>query len=196
VGDHLRAELGQSLLVVLLSGLVFDLAALPTPMLPALAAGLLRLVPFFGAGVATVVAYLAGAAVGPAVGALAAAYTLLLLLLVGWGARHLAGCRPASPTLAVFLSVALADAYGIAGLAAASTLAAAAQALVGGLIVTQARPARRARSLAEIERRLARVRQRLAHMPSDEAAQLGSVVSRLSALAVRARGVTGDAASE
>lgn len=191
VGAHLRSELGQSLLAVVLVGAVFHAAALPTPTLPALAAGLFRLVPFFGAVAAAAVAYLAGAAVSPGVGSLAAAYTLLLLLLDRWLARRLFGARRPSPTLAVFLIVALADVHGVAGLIVASPLAAGVQALAVALVATHPRRGRHARSLAEIETRIARVRQRLLLVDSAQAAQLGNVVTRLGALAGEARQATG-----
>jgi predicted PurR-regulated permease PerM len=190
VGAHVRSELGQSLLAILLVGAVFRAAGLPTPTLPALAAGLFRLVPFFGAVAAAGVAYLAGAALTPSVGALAATFTLLLLLLDRWLARRLFRARRPSPTLVVFLIVALADAYGLAGLIVASPLAAGLQALAVALIATHPRRGRHARSLAEIESRIARVRQRLLLVGSDEAAQLGNVVARLGVLAGEARRAT------
>jgi hypothetical protein len=91
----------------------------------------------------------------------------------------------------VFLIVALVDAYGILGLLIASPLAAAIQVLLERLIATQPGRTPRARSLAEIEKRIARVRQRLVVMPPDEAAQLASVVARLDTLALQARRATG-----
>jgi predicted PurR-regulated permease PerM len=192
VGAHLRSELAQSLIAVLLVGLVFRTARLPTPMLPAVAAGVFRLVPFFGPVIATAASYLAGAAVTPALGALAAAHTLLVLLLLDRVvARRLFLARRYSPTLTVFLIVALVDAYGILGLLIASPLAAAIQVLLERLIATQPGRTPRARSLAEIEKRIARVRQRLVVMPPDEAAQLASVVARLDTLALQARRATG-----
>jgi predicted PurR-regulated permease PerM len=190
VGAHVRSELGLSLLAFLLVGAVFRAAALPTPTLPALAAGLFRLVPFFGAVAAAGIAYLAGAALTPAVGALAATFTLLLLLLDRWLARRLFRARLPSPTLVVFLIVALGGAYGVFGLIAASPLAAGLQALVGALIATHPRRGHHARSLAEIQARIARVRQRLLLVAPEKAAQLGSVVARLEALAIEARRVT------
>jgi predicted PurR-regulated permease PerM len=190
-GAHLRSELGQSLLAVLLVGLVFHLGGLPTPMLPALAAGLLRLAPFFGPALAAGVSFLAGSALSPAAGALAAAYTLLVLLLLDrWLARHVFCARRPSPTLVVFLLVALVDAWGAGGLLAAPTLAAAVQALVACLIATNPRRVRRARSLADIEARIARARQRLLLVSPQEAALLGNVIGRLGALAAEARAAT------
>jgi predicted PurR-regulated permease PerM len=184
VGAHLRSEAVQSLLAVLLVGLPFEIAHLPTPMLPALAAGLFRLVPFFGIVMAGVAAFLAGAVASPTAGALAAAYTwLVLVLLDRFVARRLLAARRYSPTLVVFLVVALTDAYGMVGLLVASPLAAAAQVLLESLIATHPRRAQADVSLADIRQRLRRVRQRLVLMPPDQAAQLGSVVARLEGLA-------------
>jgi predicted PurR-regulated permease PerM len=188
VGAHLRSELGQSLLAVLLIGLVFRLAHLPTPMLPALAAGLFRLVPFFGPLIAVVASYLAGAEVSVATGALAGTYTLLALVLLDRGlARGLYAARRYSPTLTVFLVVALVDAYGVLGVLIASPLAAAIQVLAERLLATHPRHQPHARSLAEIETRIGRARQRLPLVPPPAAAQLGNVVDRLDHLTLEAR---------
>jgi putative permease len=191
VGAHLRSQLGQSLLAILLVAFVFRLAGFPTPMIPALAAGLFRLVPIFGPVIAAAVAWLAGATASSPAAALAAGFTLLLLLLLDrWVARTWFSAPRVSPTLAVFLIVALADAYGMLGLVAATPLAAAAQAVMETLIATQPRPGRRVRSLADIELRIARVRQRLLLLPPESAAPLSSVVARLDALADEARRAT------
>jgi predicted PurR-regulated permease PerM len=188
VGAHLRSEVGQSLLAVLLISLMFHLAHLRTPMLAALAAGVFRLVPFFGIVVACLASFLAGSISSPAVGALAAAYTAVVLVLLDrLVAQRWFAARRYSPTLVVFLVVALVDAYGMLGLLVASPIGAAAQVLLERLIATHPRRTRTPLSLADIEQRLARVRQRLALMPTDEASQLGNVVARLGALATEAR---------
>jgi predicted PurR-regulated permease PerM len=191
VGAHLRSELAQSLLCVLILGLTFRLVRMPMPMLPALAAGLCRLVPFFGFVVAGATSFLAGAVVDPSVGALAAGYTLLVLLLLDRVvARGVLAARRYSPTLTVFLIVALVDVYGVLGVLVASPLAAATQVFVERLVATRPRKIPSTRSLAEVETRLERARQRLELIPAPEAAKLRDVVTRLGVLAEEVRGAT------
>ena len=59
-GRHLRAELAESAIAMLLVAIAFRLGRLPTPILPALAVGVLRIVPFFGPVLAAAAAALAG----------------------------------------------------------------------------------------------------------------------------------------
>ena len=68
VGSHVRGELAVSVLSALVLAVVFRLACLPLPMLPALAAGVLRLIPFFGVPAAAGAAFLAGSTVSVAAG--------------------------------------------------------------------------------------------------------------------------------
>jgi hypothetical protein len=135
-----------------------------------------------------VASYLAGAEVSVATGALAGAHTLLVLVVLDRGlARGLYAARRYSPTLTVFLVVALVDAYGVLGVLIASPLAAAIQVLAERLIATHPRRQPHARSLAEIETRIGRARQRLPLVSPRAAVQISSVVDRLDHLTLEAR---------
>jgi len=131
VGSHVRGELAVSVLSALLLAVVFRLAYLPLPMLPALAAGVLRLIPFFVVPTAAAAAFLAGSSVSIAVGAASAGVTVVVMVAVDQivGRRLLEARRP-SQTLTVLMVVALVDAYGVIGLVFASTLAMAIEACV------------------------------------------------------------------
>jgi predicted PurR-regulated permease PerM len=190
VGLHLRSEVMQSVLCVLILAVMFRLARLPTPVLPALGAGLFRLVPFFGVPLAGAVAGLAGLGIDGPTAALAAAFAALTVVTLDQtvGRRLFAGRRP-SPTLTVLLVVALVDAYGAVGLLLASTLAMAIQIYAERVIATHPRRARRSGSLVQVEERLERVRRRLTLLPEAEARQLDSVVARLGTLTAEARRV-------
>jgi predicted PurR-regulated permease PerM len=188
IGVQLRSELAQSVLAILIVAVAFRTARLPTPMLPALAAGVLRLVPFFGALLAGTASFLAGVSLGPAAGALAGAFTFLVVVsLDRIVSRRLFATRRPSPTLTVFLAVVLVDVYGPIGLLLASTVAMAVQVYVERLIATHPRRVRRPRSLAAIDDRLDQVDGRVAQLPAAEAAPLESVVTRLRALTADAR---------
>ena len=135
VGSHVRGEVSVSVLSVLVLAVIFRLARLPLPMLPALAAGVLRLVPFFGVPAAACAAFLAGNTVGLGEGVAAAVITVLVIVALERivAPRLLAARRP-SQTLTVLLVVALVDAYGVIGLLFASTLAMAIESCLGRLI--------------------------------------------------------------
>ena len=187
VGSHVRGEVSVSVLSALTLAVIFRLVHLPLPMLPALAAGVLRLVPFFGVPAAAVTAFLAGNTIGLAEGASAAAVTVLVIVTLERivALRLLAARRP-SQTLTVLLIVALVDAYGVIGLLFASTLAMAIESCVGRLLVTHPKAARHATTLPELRQRLEGTRRRLLLLPEPNATQLGGLVARLGALAADA----------
>jgi predicted PurR-regulated permease PerM len=188
VGRHLASEAAQSALTVLVLAVVFRLARLPTPMLPALAAGLLRLVPFFGAPLAGACAFLAGWPIGLPAGALAGVFTVLVVGALDRAvARHLLLARRPSPTLTLFLAVVFIDGFGPWGLLFASTAAVGLQVLVERLVAMRSRRARPAESLEAIDERLVRAQRRLSLLPPPEAAPLAGVVAHLQALSAEAR---------
>jgi predicted PurR-regulated permease PerM len=188
VGRHLASELAQSALTVLILAVGFRLVRLPTPMLPAIAAGLLRLIPFFGAPLAGAGAFLAGLAVGPGAGAVAAAFTVLVVVTLdrAVGRRLLLARRP-SPTLTLFLAVAFVDGLGAPGLLLASTAALGIQIGIERLVVTHPRRALPAPSLEAIDERIEQARRRLSSLGEAEAAPIEGVVARLDALSAEAR---------
>jgi predicted PurR-regulated permease PerM len=187
VGSHVRGEVAVSVLSALMLAVIFRLAHLPLPMLPALAAGVLRLVPFFGVPAAAGAAFLAGSAMGLATGAGAAAITVVVVVALERivALRLLAARRP-SQTLTVLLIVALVDAYGVIGLLFASTLAMAIESCLGRLLLTHPQAVRRGTTLPELRQRLEGTRRRLLLLPEPNATQLGGLVARLGALAADA----------
>jgi predicted PurR-regulated permease PerM len=183
VGSHVRGEVAASVLSALALAVIFRVAHLPLPMLPALAAGLLRLVPFFGVPMAAGAAFLAGNTVGVLTGAAAAAMTVLVIVLFERiVARRLLAARHPSPTLTVLLVVALVDAYGIVGLLFASTLAMAIESCVARLIITHPQASQPQQTLAQLRERIEGTRRRLLLLPEQSAMQLGGVIARLGAL--------------
>jgi predicted PurR-regulated permease PerM len=191
VGSHVRGEVANSVLSILALAVVFRLGRLPLPMLPALAAGLMRLVPFFGIALAAGAAFLAGTTVSIAAGAVTAAVTVAVLVAVDQiVARRLLVTRRPSPTLTVLLIVALVDAHGVIGLIFASTLAMAIESCVARLLVTHPQAVRQEQTLAELRARIEGTRRRLLLVPEPGATQLGDLVTRLGALAAEAEGAS------
>jgi len=187
VGSHVRGELAVSVLATLVLAVIFRVARLPLPMLPALAAGVLRLVPFFGVPAAAGAAFLAGSTISPGAGAVTAVVTVLVVVVLERivAKRWLAARRP-SQTLTVLLIIAMVDAYGVVGLLFASTLAMTIEACVARLLVTHPQAARSALTLPEVRQRIEGARRRLLLLPEPNATQLGGMVARLSALAADA----------
>ncbi len=188
VGTHLRTELAESAVAILLVAIAFRLARLPTPILPALAVGVLRIVPFFGPLLGAAAAALAGWAVSGQMAALAGAGTLALLIAIDRGvARAIFEVRRPSPTLTVVASILFVDAFGTPGLLLASTFAIAVQAALERVLRTHPRRGRSNRTLAQIEQRIGHLRRRLLSLSQEEAMQLGNVIARLETLASTAR---------
>jgi predicted PurR-regulated permease PerM len=189
VGSHVRGEIAVSILSILVLAVVFRLAHLPLPMLPALAAGVLRLVPFFGVPFAAGVAFLAGSTIGVPAGVATAAVTVVVVVVLDRivAPRLLAGRRP-SPTLTVLLIVALVDVYGVIGLLFASTIAMAVESCVGRLITTHPQKMRPEPTLPALRERIERQRRRLLLLPEQNAIQLAGVLARLDALTADAGG--------
>ncbi|HXU07165.1 MAG TPA: AI-2E family transporter [Polyangia bacterium] len=187
VGSHVRGELAVSMLAALFLAVIFRVAHLQLPMLPALAAGVLRLVPFFGVPAAAAVSFLAGSTGSVAAGAAAGGITILVMVMLDRivAGRLLQAGRP-SQTLTVLLIVALVDAYGVIGLVFASTLAMGIETCVARLLVTHSQSVRRAQTLPDLRHRIEGVRRRLLLLPEPNATQLGGLVARLGALAADA----------
>jgi len=197
VGSHVRGEVAVSVLSSLALAVIFRLGHMPLPMLPALAAGVLRLVPFFGVPLAAGAAFVAGSTVSLAAGGVSAAVTVMVVVAVDQivARRLLAAPRP-SPTLKVLLVIALVDAHGILGLVFASTLATAIEACVGRMLVTHPQAVRHEQTLAELRTRIEGTRRRLLLVPEPGATQLADLVSRLGALAAEAEGASSRPSSQ
>jgi predicted PurR-regulated permease PerM len=197
VGSHVRGELAVSVLSILALAVIFRLGRLPLPMLPALAAGLLRLVPFFGVPAAAGTAFVAGCTVSVAAGAVTAAVTVVVMIAAEQiVARRLLAARRPSPTLTVLLVVALVDAYGVIGLVFASPLAMAIEACIARLLVTHPQAVPHEQTLAELRARIEGTRRRLLLVPEPGATQLADMVSRLGALAAEVEGASSRPSSQ
>jgi predicted PurR-regulated permease PerM len=197
VGSHVRGELAVSMLSILALAVIFRLGRLPLPMLPALAAGLLRLVPFFGVPMAAGAAFVAGCTISVVAGVVTAGVTIVVIVAVEQiVARRLLAARRPSPTLTVLLVVALVDAYGVIGVVFASPLAMAIEACIGRLLVTHPQAVPHEQTLAELRARLEGTRRRLLLVPEPGATQLADLVSRLGALAAEAEGASSRPSSQ
>lgn len=136
VGRTMRSEMVQALLAILLLGLGYWLMGIRYPVLLALAAGLVWLVPIVGFLFTIPLAFFGGLATGLPLAVVSVVYTAAVLLLLGlyveprlFGRRRLY-----SPFLVVLLVVPLAEAWGILGFFVAPPLAVTIQSLLSNLL--------------------------------------------------------------
>ena len=185
VGAYLRSQLAQSLVAIVILDLGFHALGLRYATLPAVAGGLARLIPVVGIPCAVLAAMLVGLADGTATAAgagLLAAATFMLIAVVGARTFPL---RRNNAILEIVTLVALADAYGMAGLFAAGPVAAAIH-LVGGRILFPGQSVVSV-DLRGVALRLATLRQRIALSTIPASPALIGVVDRLDRLVGSAR---------
>ncbi|MGE5530901.1 MAG: AI-2E family transporter [Bacteroidota bacterium] len=139
VGAYLRSTALQFVAAGILLSLGYRLLGIDAPVTVALLAAVIALIPLLGWVLAIIPATLVGLIAGPTIGALAAAYTLavLLLLKLQVGPRLL-DRRRYNPMLAVVMMLVLTNALGIFGLLLAVPLAAMIQIVVSEFIAPSA----------------------------------------------------------
>ena len=185
VGKYLRSQLAQSFCALVILDLGFHLLGMRFPTLPAVAGGLLRLIPVVGIPGAVLGAIVIGLADGSVMAAgagLLAAATFMLIAVAGKRAFPL---RRNNAILEIVTLVALADAFGVPGLFAAAPLAAAIH-LVGERLLFSPQSVVSA-DLRGVALRLATLRQRIALSTIPASPALISVVDRLDRLVGSAR---------
>jgi predicted PurR-regulated permease PerM len=130
VGAYVRSEVTQCLLAAISLGLAFYALGLPYPILLAVWAGLVWLIPWVGVVLALIPATLVGLLGGPADAALAAAVTIAVFAaLEVWVEPRLYGRGRVSPVLVVITLMVMAQYAGILGMLLAPPMAAMIQIL-------------------------------------------------------------------
>ena len=139
VGAYLRSTALQFVASGLLLALGYRMLGLDAPVTVALLAAVIGLIPLLGWALAIVPATLVGLIGGPVVGALAALYTVaVMLILKREVAPRLLDQRRYNPMLAVVMMLVLTNALGILGLLLAVPLAAVIQIVVSELLAASA----------------------------------------------------------
>lgn len=185
VGAYLRSELTQSLLAAALLGLGYYLMGLRYPVTLALIGALLWLIPWLGAILALILPLLTGLVVSPLLGAGAAVYTLIVLVLLEVLVEpRLYNRHRYSSLLTVVLMIALADAFGIFGLLIAPPLAAAIQITFDSILRrgTSEETARPQTQVANLQLRLERVIEQVESADPPPPPEVANLVQRLSEL--------------
>ena len=135
IGAYIRGEVILSLLAGLLLGLGYWLLGSPYPALLALGGALAYLIPVVGVALAVILALLVGLLTSVQLGLLTALYALVVLIALGaWVKPRLFSRRWDNPILTVVLLIALADAFGLAGIIVAPALSVVCQILWSRLV--------------------------------------------------------------
>lgn len=127
VGSLILAEGLKSMFVAVALALLFRLLRLPFPTVPALAIGLLRIVPLAGKALGVVVAAVAALPAGPFALVAAPVLALTISLCSDRAGQRLMSCREVNPLLGIFMAVVTWNLLGWWGLVLAPPLSAALQ---------------------------------------------------------------------
>ena len=139
VGAYLRSTALQFVVSAILLALGYRVLGLDAPVTVALLAAVIALIPLLGWVLAILPAALVGLIAGPGVGAFAAVYTLVVLLILRRAvAPRLLDQRRYNPMLAVVMMLVLTNVLGILGLLLAVPLAAVIQIVVSEFIAPSA----------------------------------------------------------
>ncbi|MGH2521096.1 MAG: AI-2E family transporter [Anaerolineales bacterium] len=191
VGAYIRSELVQSLLAGLLLGLGYWMIGLPYPTLLAIGSALAWMIPWLGAALASIPVLLVGlAGLNPGLAALAVVYTLTVFFVLEVVIEpKLFNQRQFSSLLVVLVVIALADVYGLLGVVIAPPLAAAIQIFFTHMLqqpAPAAAPDQMARQIADLDKRLVRVREMMNNLEAPASPQTVSMLERLNGLIERA----------
>ena len=182
VGEYLRSELVQSILAGLLLWLGYTVLGIRYPVLLALWGALARLIPWFGALIAVLPALIIGIGISSAVGIVATAYTVGILLVLWLIIEPRFFPRYKYSSLLIVLSViALADTFGFIGVILAPPLAVALQITFQHLysFATPAFSTETSAQVGDIRNRLFELKRRLQHSRNRESVRLAERLNRL-----------------
>ncbi len=186
IGAYIRSQVTQSLLAGLLLGLGYWLLGSPYPALLALAGALACLIPVVGTALAVIAALLLGLLTSVQLSLFTALYALVVLLtLEGWVMPRLVSRRWDNPILTVALLIAMADAFGLAGIIVAPALSVVCQILWSRLV--SHRPTEEAAAqISDLKERQARVWAAIRTMDEAPLPMVTSSMERLTQLLARA----------
>jgi predicted PurR-regulated permease PerM len=189
-GAYLRSQVIQSMLAIILLGLGYQVLGLQYPVALALIGAIAWLIPWAGVLLAVIPAVLAGLAISPLLGLLAAALTIGVLAFLEFVVEpRLFKRERFSSLLVVIVLLVLADEYGLIGILVAPPVAAAIQIIAGQLWRATTRsmgapPDRTivsAQPLGMLQTRLALVHAQLAAQPESRP-ELNNLIDRLEQL--------------
>jgi len=190
VGAYIRSELIQSFLAGILLWLGYRLMGLDSPVLLALLGALAWLIPWFGALLAVIPAFLAGLSGGLGLGILAAAYTMVVLMAQEWVIEPRIFRRQSYSSLVLVLVILiLTDAFGLVGLILAPLVSAALQIVFKYLVhppvtaaISQVECLEASQGMGALEARLAQIRAEMEGSTQPLPPEVDNLVLRLEGL--------------
>ncbi len=186
IGAYLRSEVVQSILAGLLLGLGYWLFGSPYPALLALAGALACLIPVVGITLAVISVFLVGLLTSLQLSLLTTLYALIVLIALGiWVKPRLFNRRWNNPILTVVLLIALADAFGFAGIILAPPLSVVCQILWSRLVSHRSMDGAAAQ-VSDLKERQARLWETIRSMDEPPIALVTSSMERLSQLIEKA----------
>ncbi len=197
VGQFIRSEVIQSVLVAVILAVGFRMAGLPYPTLMALVAGALWvvvwLVPNAGMVVIGGIVFAVGLVAGLPTALIATALTVILLGIIEWWLEpRLFDRTRYSSVLTLILMIPLVSVYGVVGLLIAPPFAAAIQTIGAELIRYSNRPRTSEHEIEDLQARYEQVRQLFEDDNGETFPQeIGSILKRLKKLMGEAEGVVG-----
>ncbi len=136
-GSYLRSEIIQSLILLIILGISYQLMGLKYPALLALLGAIGWLFVWFGGLITVIPAFLAGLSISPGIGILAALMTILVLAFLEFVVEpKIFNRRRVSSFLVVIMVLIMVRQYGIIGFLAAPPMAVAIQAIASQIFRT------------------------------------------------------------
>ena len=189
IGAYIRGQVIHSLLAGLLLGLGYLLLGSPYPALLALIGALACLIPLVGVALAVILVLVVGLLTSVQLGLFTALYALAVLIALGaWVKPRLFDRKWDNPILTVVLAVALADAFGLAGIIIAPPLSAVSQILWSQLISRRTFSGAAGR-ISDLQERQARIWDTIRAMDEPPVALVTSSLERLAQLIEKAEPV-------
>jgi putative permease len=189
IGAYIRGQVLQSLLAGLLLGLGYWLLGSPYPALLALAGALVCLIPMVGAVFVVIPALLVGLLSSLQLGLFTTLFALAVLIALGvWVKPRLFSRRWNNPILTVILLIALASAFGLAGMLIAPPLSVVFQILWSRLVIRPA-AAGAATQISDLKQRQAQVWEIINGLDESPPPLVTSSMERLTALIAKAEPV-------
>jgi predicted PurR-regulated permease PerM len=194
LGNYVRSELAQSLMVAVLLGIGFTLMGMPYPSLLALFSAVAWLLPWIGGAIAIIAIVIIGLTAGFPLLLFAPLYALAVMLVMELLVEPRISRRTQySPWLTIILLMMMGEALGLFGIILAPPLAAMILIIARRILqetqtveVTN-QEIESARRIAELDERLMAVREMIANMEEPPSLQTTSMLERLTELVQKAQ---------
>ena len=193
IGAYIRSQVIQSLLVGLILGLGYWLLGSPNPSLLALVGAITFLIPAIGIVFAVISVLLVGLVTSLQLSLITTLFTIFVLFAMGkWIKPRLFDRRWENLILTIVLIIALAEAFGLAGIIAAPILSVVIQ-ILWSRLVTRRTVLGAADQISDLKARQLRLREVIETMEEEPLPLITSSMERLSELIEKAEPVLEEA---